>query len=75
MDLFMTFLAASDPFADMRSSLASLLQAILGLISMVALAVVVIHIVQGDRDGAKKAGVWCIVTAVGFTLISIIGSL
>lgn len=66
---------ASDPFASLRASFATLIQALLGFILLVSLAVVIVHALNGDREAAKKVGVWMIVTVVGFILISIFKSL
>ena len=65
----------TDPFADIRRSLASLLSILLALVAMISLVAVVIHIIQGERDAAKKASVWLIVTALGFAFIEIIGQM
>lgn len=75
MYLLFTLLTYADPFESIRHGLARLLMAVLGLVAMVSLTLVIIHILQGDKEGAKKAAVWCIVTAVGFSLIAILGSL
>lgn len=66
---------SADPFGSFRASLASLLMAVLGLIGMISLAVVVVSIIQGDREGAKKASVWFVMLVVGFTLLSVIKGL
>ncbi|MBQ8482933.1 MAG: hypothetical protein IJ504_01350 [Bacteroidales bacterium] len=68
-------LISDDPFAYIRTSLASLLMAVLGLVAMISLALVIIHVVQGDREAAKKVSVWFMATAVGFILISILEKL
>ena len=62
-----------DPFNEIRQSLAKLLVAVLGLVAMISLVVTVINIIQGDREAAKKAGVWLVATLMGFMLITIIG--
>ena len=63
-----------DAFTDIRKSLASLLLVVLGIVSMIALVVVAFHIFNGDREAAKKASVWLVMTILGFTLISLFGS-
>lgn len=75
MEPLFVMLVADDPFGDIRKSLSTLVLAVLGLVAMVSLAVVVINIIQGDREGAKKASVWFAATAVGFTLITLLGSI
>lgn len=71
----MFIILSSDPFAHIRSGLASVLLGALGLAGMVSLVIVVVNIIQGDRDAAKKASVWLISLLVGFTLLSVIRNL
>lgn len=73
--LLYTILVADDPFADIRSGLATFLMAILGLAAMVAGVVLVIQILNGDREGSRKAAAWAIITAVGFALIALLGNI
>ena len=73
--LLYMILIAGDPFAEMRSGLATLLMAILGLAAMVAGVVLVIQILNGDREGSKKAASWAVITAVGFSLIALLGNI
>lgn len=70
-----SILAMDDPFADIRRSLGLLLMAILGIVAMVSLVIVIINVIQGDREGAKKVSVWLIATAVGFVLINFLRNL
>lgn len=64
-----------DPFAGFRQGFASVIQAIFGLILMFSLAVTVVHIIQGERDAAKKMANWVIAAVVGYILITIIKNL
>lgn len=66
---------SSSPFASLQYSFGTLLLLIFGLVAMVSLAVTVIHVMQGERESAKKALRWLIVTAVGFILIWILRKL
>lgn len=66
---------ASGPFAELQHSFGTFLLLVFGLIAMISLAVTVIHVIQGERESAKKALRWLIVTAVGFILISILRNL
>jgi hypothetical protein len=75
MNILYSILIAGDPFAEMRSGLATLLMAILGLVAMVAGVVLVIQILNGDREGSKKAATWAIITAAGFALIALLGNI
>ena len=75
MNILYSILIAGDPFAVMRSGLATLLMAILGLVAMVAGVVLVIQILNGDREGSKKAATWAIITAAGFALIALLGNI
>ena len=64
-----------DPFAEFRSSMANFLLILMGLIAMVSLAITIVNVIQGEREGAKKAGTWALVTAIGFVLIEVLGSI
>ena len=63
----------SDPFAEFRASMANFLLVLLGLVAMVSLALTIVNVIQGEREGAKKAGTWAVVTAIGFVLIELFG--
>lgn len=60
-----------DPFADIRSSLASLLRLVLGLAALVSLVVVIISIQQEDKESIKKASVWLVSLILGFILLEV----
>lgn len=66
-----TFLA----FEGLRRDFATLLMLIFGLIAMISLTVTVLHVIQGEKESAKKALRWMIVTAVGFILFTVIKNL
>ena len=68
-------LLSNSPFASLQHSFGTLLLLIFGLVAMVSLAVTVIHVMQGEKESAKKALRWLVVTAVGFSLILILRDL
>jgi len=67
--------AAEDPFAGFRYGFVSVVMALLGIAVMVSLTVVVIHVINGDKEGAQKMIKWLVATVVGLILINIIGKL
>ncbi len=69
------FLLASGPFSGLQHSFGNLLLMIFGLVAMVSLAVTVIHVIQGEKESAKKALRWLVVTAVGFILLIVLRDL
>lgn len=75
MYMMLPMLVADDPFADFRNGFVSVVTAVLGIAVMVSLAVVVIHVVNGDKEGAQKMIKWLVATVIGFILINIIGKL
>ena len=62
-------------FDALRRNIATVLMYVLGLAAAVTLTMIVIYIVQGDQDSAKKFAAWFAATALGFILISIIKGL
>lgn len=65
-------LLSDDPFSGFRAGFANVILGIFGLVLMVSLAVTIIHVIQGERESAKKMFKWVIVAAVGFVLIAVI---
>lgn len=55
-------------------NLGTLLSVLLAAVSGTALVVTVIHIMQGDRDSAKKLLVWIFATFLGFLFMQVIVS-
>lgn len=70
----LTFLSA-DPFSSFRDGFGTVILGILGLILMFSLGATVIHVIQGERESAKKMLKWVITGAVGFVLIYVLKSL
>lgn len=62
-------------FTPYRTGLAGFLQVLLLIIGAVTLGVATYHVLQGDREAAKKYFVWIVVMALGFILLNIISSL
>jgi hypothetical protein len=75
--LFYVLLQTSggDPFAPYRQGLCKLLMAIFGLAAIIMLGVVIVYVLQGDKDGAKKLIGWLMCVSVGFILFAVVGAL
>lgn len=63
-----------DFFAAYRNGLANLLFYLLGVVSLITLVVVVVCIMHGDREAARKFGGWFLLTVFGFALLKILVS-
>jgi len=72
MNALMFTILSGDPFSGFREGFANVILGIFGLILMVSLAVTITHVIQGERESAKKMFKWIIVGAVGFVLIAVI---
>lgn len=64
--MLLIFIAA---FGD---GLARFLRILIGIFGMVSLSVTIIHVLNGDREAAKKMFKWLIGCVVGFVLISVL---
>lgn len=73
--LNIVFILQTDPFKGFRMGLANVLMTILGIGGAVALIVTVLHIMNGDRESAKKFAKWVVAMVVGFTLLLVIRDL
>lgn len=65
-------LLAGGAFSGLQHDFGTLLMLIFGLLAMISLAVTVIHVIQGEKESAKKALRWVITTAVGFILLMVL---
>lgn len=70
--LMLPLLIADDPFADYRAGFVVFVKALLGVVCLVALAVTVYHVIQGERDSAQKMFKWVVVSVVGFVLVEVL---
>lgn len=61
-----------DSFAPYRQGLAELLTYLLVIISMVMLVVVIVCILNGDREGLKKFGSWFILVIIGLIFLNVL---
>ena len=52
--LYIVLASSQDPFGYIRKGLARFLMVLLGIFAVVSLVVVVVQLINGDRDGAKK---------------------
>lgn len=66
---------AGDPFHGFRLGFATVIQGVFGLIMMFSLAATIIHVIQGDREAAKKMITWFVGSVAGLILIEIIKNL
>ena len=74
--LYLPFVAASqDPFGYIRKGLARFLMVLLGIFAVVSLVVIVIQLINGDREGAKKFIKWFVCLLFGFILFTVIANL
>lgn len=64
-----------DPFKNFREGFANVLMTILGIGGAVSLIVTVLHIMNGDRESAKRFAKWLIAMVVGYTLLLVIREL
>ena len=62
---------SSDPFVGFRQGFATVIQGIFGLILMFSLAATIVHVIQGERESAKKMITWMVAAVAGFILIEI----
>lgn len=62
-------------FEQLRRNIATILMYVLALAAAVTLTMIVIYVVQGDQDSAKKFAAWFAATTLGFVLITIIKNL
>lgn len=60
-------------FEGFREGFAHMLMLLFGLVLMVSLGVTVYHVIQGEKDSAKKMFKWIFMGAVGMILIYVIG--
>lgn len=75
MGIQMFTLLFDDPFSEFREGFSNVILGIIGIILMVSLTVTIIHVIQGERESAKKMLKWIIVAAVGFLLVEIVKGL
>lgn len=66
---------AGDPFYGFRQGFATVIQGVFGLILMFSLAATIIHVIQGERESAKKMVTWFVGAVAGLILIEIIKNL
>lgn len=71
----MMIILFEDPFGMFRLGLSRLLMAILGLASMISLAIAIVHGLEGDREGFQRFIKWFAGSVVGFIIVCIIGNL
>ena len=62
---------AVEGFAGLQGTVAEVLEIALSMVCMVTLAVVVIHIMNGERDGFQKLFRWMIISGVGVLLVEV----
>ena len=59
-------------FAGLQGTGAEVLEIALSMVCMVTMAVVVIHIMNGERDGFQKLFRWMIISGVGVVLMEVV---
>ena len=59
-------------FAKLQGAVAEVLEIALSIVCMVTMAVVVIHIMNGERDGFQKLFRWMIISGVGVVLMEVV---
>ena len=59
-------------FAGLQGLIAELLEAVLCVICMITLAVVSIHIMNGEKDGFQKLIRWFLVSSIGLVLLELL---
>lgn len=70
-----SFSGAIGGVAGLYDSIAALLQIILVIGAMIVLVMIVLRIMQGDRESAVKLGWWLLGIAFGFTMITVLSQL
>ena len=73
--LYIILASSQDPFGYIRKGLARFLMVLLGIFAVVSLVVVVVQLINGDRDGAKKFVKWFVALLLGFIFFGIISNL
>ena len=73
--LYIVLASSQDPFGYIRKGLARFLMVLLGIFAVVSLVVVVVQLINGDRDGAKKFVKWFVALLFGFIFFGIISNL
>lgn len=64
--------SSASSLTTLRENIADTLMFVFGLASAVTLVMVVIYIMQGDRDSAKKFAGWLSAMVVGFVLFAVV---
>lgn len=58
-------------FAGLQGTVAALLEVILSMVCMVTVSVVVVHIMNGEKDGFQKFLRWMLISGIGLALIEV----
>lgn len=64
----------SDGLAGLYGSLGELMMVIMGIGALVVLAMIILHVVNGDQDGLKKLFWWLIGLAFGCAMMAFLTS-
>ena len=75
MPLIMFLQAEAEGFGEFTLGFARVIKYLLGILAMISLVVTVIHVMQGDREAAKKMVRWTVTFVAGFILVEIISHL